>query len=723
MKSRTTLFVCLLFLTFFIISSFAFAADQKSPTEIYLDELQAQGKERVIVSFNDDAIVDTSLVDKYGGKLIRLFTTIKALVCEIPQENIELLKQEESVKNVYPDVIVRAQPGSEERDPKELRNFLRLKKGYFREIREARLTTLRQATREYLQALKAIAAERKRLVKLYNEAVRNFRNANKKNKPIYQAQIAQYAQLLKECRLKQKEAREEYKRKVEIAKSTYVTASGEWEEKVNEQMMLLYSGPAEVKWNNLEAGLNSQAAWDRYDLDGAGIKIAFLDTGVNYDLLNLQPSYLGGTDFVEDDGNPLTTDVEENHGTKVVSLAVGRGDDKVVGVAYRAGFYAVKVLDASGTGWGSDVWAGIEWASAEPHKADIISMSLGAYDEDYPLEQYPLWPYERQEFENKCNNAYNAGIILVAASGNRGYDHSSYPAAFTNVISVGGHAEDQTRYVYEENSSDGGVDIVAPGSRVYTVKPDNSTWWVWGTSFSTAHAAGLIALQLQYARQNHTDIGKKMQPNNGYLWEVMKHSAVYLPNFDPDPEPPDYTDYQGNGKIWAAETDPPPVPPYVPKDGSIDAMASEWPLSYDVVYDNYLYLEEDLYPAYYIGTSMYYDVNLTNNTDTAGNYLSDIEDLNVTATQAYYQHQSEAILPGSPICAFSTISSLTAGSLEILPDTYYLPWAMVPGLNRTALDLEFEFADDTNNRLIKVSYPYANLWCPPAAVNEGFPLE
>ncbi|MBU4478364.1 MAG: hypothetical protein KKH34_04680, partial [Candidatus Omnitrophica bacterium] len=75
------------------------------------------------------------------------------------------------------------------------------------------------------------------------------------------------------------------------------------------------------------------------------------------------------------------------------------------------------------------------------------------------------------------------------------------------------------------------------------------------------------------------------------------------------------------------------------------------------------------------------------------------------------------------ICAFSPVSSLTAGSLEILSDTYYLPWAMVPGLNRTALDLEFEFADDTNDRLIKVSYPYAGLWCPPPAINESFPVQ
>jgi hypothetical protein len=68
-------------------------------------------------------------------------------------------------------------------------------------------------------------------------------------------------------------------------------------------------------------------------------------------------------------------------------------------------------------------------------------------------------------------------------------------------------------------------------------------------------AAALIALQLQYARQNNLD------ESNSYLWQVMEDSAIDL-GLDPV--------FQGEGKIWAAETDPPPPSPH---DGAIDLMS------------------------------------------------------------------------------------------------------------------------------------------------------
>ncbi|MDP3731454.1 MAG: hypothetical protein Q8R31_00270, partial [Candidatus Omnitrophota bacterium] len=66
-------------------------------------------------------------------------------------------------------------------------------------------------------------------------------------------------------------------------------------------------------------------------------------------------------------------------------------------------------------------------------------------------------------------------------------------------------------------------------------------------------------------------------------------------------------------------------------------------------------------------------------------------------------------------------SFMAPAALLMRSDSYYLPWAMYPGLDRTILNLEFEVTSDTNNRLIKVTYPYAGIWCPPAVINEGFP--
>ena len=140
------------------------------------------------------------------------------------------------------------------------------------------------------------------------------------------------------------------------------------------------------------------------------------------------------------------------------------------------------------------------------------------------------------------------------------------------------------------------------------------------------------------------------------------------------------------------------------------------------MFDNWIYLEDGLYPAYFIGTSMYQDIALANNTNTVGQYASDIEELNVTTTQAYYQHSGEANMPGSPVKVFPT-ETVDAGTATNLKDTYYIPWGTIPGLDRTILDMEFEFIGDTNDRLIKMTYPYASLWCPPLEINEGFPIE
>ena len=687
MKGAYVPFLVILFCL--CILPIAYSQEGHSSAEAYLEELHLQGKERVIVTFKDE--INLSLVEQYDGEVIRPLKIINGLICEIPRENIELLKEEDEVENLAIDGLAKAQPGSEKRDRKDFIRFLRCKRKYFKTIRREYRSAIRDTRKEFRKALKVCRLDR--------SDGKGYRTCLK-------------------------QATKEYREKIAMARNCYGVAVGEWEEKVNEMVAMSYGGPVEVRWNNLEAGLNSQAAWDNYDLDGTGIKIAFLDTGVNYTLENLNDNYLGGYDYVGtppdyfSDDDPINQDDNEVHGTEVVSLAVGEGVDKVVGVAYNASYYVVRVLEGYDPpiGWIGDVISGIEWASTEPHKADIISMSFCFYE--------PVDPTAKIYLRNACNSAYAQGIVLVAGSGNGGDPTSGYPAAFANVISVGAHTIDQTIASF----SNGGVDVVAPGGdgdiitpedNLYTVHPDNSAWWVWGTSFATPHVSALIALQLQYARLDDRDVTGKFpfDANNGYNWEVMKHSAWPLTGETYDPV------YQGNGKIWAAETTDPEPPP-TPHDGSIDCIAGEWPLDYEFVFDNWIYLDQGLYPAYFIGTSMYQDIILTNNTDTVGQYASHIEEVKVSTTQAYYGHSGEVNMPGSPVKVFPT-ETVNAGNAANLEDTYYLPWSTIPGLNRTILDMEFEFTDDTNDRLIKVAYPYPEdgIWCPPPALNEGFPIE
>jgi hypothetical protein len=316
------------------------------------------------------------------------------------------------------------------------------------------------------------------------------------------------------------------------------------------QATLSYDGPVEIRWNNLEAGSNAKAAWDRYGLDGTGVKVAIIDTGIQHTLPDLTSNYLGGWDFVDDDDDPLPPFTTEYHGTEVATAGFGAGVSHVVGPAHQAGFYALRVFQGESPPIGllSDAIAAIEWAmdpdgdTGTDDRADIIILSFSVVDYD-PMQDL---------LEDACNAAHAAGMVLVSNSGNDGLSNSGWPASFANVISVGAHREDQTIPTW----STGGVDVVAPGADIHVVDPDGSLWSVGGTSFAVPQVSALLALQLQYARQN--DIGK----SNDHLRTVMENSAVDL-GLDPD--------YQGRGKIWAAETDPPPA---IPHDGAIDLMAA-----------------------------------------------------------------------------------------------------------------------------------------------------
>ncbi len=693
----SVVFLCL------VASSSAFADNQQSSTEAYLQELHSQGKERVIVIFKDDAVVDTSLVEKYNGTVIRAFTTSKALVCEVPQENIELLKQEEAIKDVVPDMLMQLPEGGNERDPEERARFAKFKKEYLAKIQREYRSALSAAREEYLSYIREYLSKKHKLILAYLQLLEQYRRTGKINSPIYRNLLLKYHDLLKEYYAGLREALAAYHEKIMAAKTVYGQAAGAWREEVTEMVALSYSGPVTVRWNNLEAGMNSKAAWDNYNVDGTGIKIAFIDTGINYTMENLDDHYLGGHDYIDGDDDPMPkTDGTEDHGTGVASIAVGEGVNQIVGVAYNASYYAVRISDNDITILLSNLISGIEWASTEPHKADIISMSNGTPGGGIGWEQV------KTLMENACNNAYNNGIILVAASGNDGGYYSNYPARFDNVISAGGHAEDQTlldHWIGQNHiMSNGGVDIVAPAERVYSVGADNTLWWVSGTSTAAPHVAGLLALQLQYAQQHNIDV------NNGYLWESIKHSAKDMPLI-PDPN------YEGSGKIWAAETNPPPP---VPNKGSVDLMSlSIWPFDYNFEYFNYVYLDPQGYPAYYIGTNMYQNITITNLTDIEGNTPETIENLNVTTIQKYLDTGN--IMDGAATENFTSYEPITInpGSNLVLQDSYYLPWSTIPGLDKTVLSLEFKFAG--NNRLMKITDNVASIWCPPAVLNEGFP--
>ncbi|MFE3946531.1 S8 family serine peptidase [Streptomyces sp. NPDC059118] len=171
-----------------------------------------------------------------------------------------------------------------------------------------------------------------------------------------------------------------------------------------------------------------------HHVTGSGTTVAILDSGVDYthpDLgggLGKGHKVVGGHDFVNGDEDPMD---DNGHGTHVAGIVAGKAAAKggITGVAPGAKLLAYKVMDADGAGYTSDIIAGIEAASdpANPHRADVINMSLGGPgDGTDPLGR-------------AATAAVRAGVVVVAAAGNDGPGAGtvSTPGTADGVISVG----------------------------------------------------------------------------------------------------------------------------------------------------------------------------------------------------------------------------------------------------------------------------------------------
>ena len=142
----------------------------------------------------------------------------------------------------------------------------------------------------------------------------------------------------------------------------------------------------------------------------------------------------------------------------------------------------VKVLDEYGSGWYSDVAAGIVYAA--DHGAKIINVSLGGSALSQTLCDAVAYA------------SRTTGALVVAAAGNTG-GSVLYPAACDHVLAVAAtDLEDQRPYFSNFGPQ---IDLAAPGVNIY------STWYQTGlqvsgyftktgTSMASPQVAGVAAL-------------------------------------------------------------------------------------------------------------------------------------------------------------------------------------------------------------------------------------
>ncbi|SDU61746.1 S8 family serine peptidase [Jiangella alkaliphila] len=270
-------------------------------------------------------------------------------------------------------------------------------------------------------------------------------------------------------------------------------------------------------------------------LDGAGVTVAVLDTGVDAahpdvaGQVAASQSFIPGEDVADGHG----------HGTHVASTVAGTGaasDGRFTGVAPGAQLVVGKVLSNAGSSVGSSVIAGMEWASVE-QDADIVSMSLGGTPTDGtdPLSQAVDALTEQ------------TGALFVVAAGNAGRDfYVGTPGAADAALTVGAVDRNDALAAFSSRGPRRGdyaikPEITAPGVAIGAARSagtsmpgavhiDDHYTRVSGTSMATPHVAGAAAI----LAQQHPD------------WTAQQLKAALVAGADDG----DYTVYeQGAGRL------------------------------------------------------------------------------------------------------------------------------------------------------------------------------
>ncbi len=217
-----------------------------------------------------------------------------------------------------------------------------------------------------------------------------------------------------------------------------------------------------------------------YSVGKEPVKVAVLDSGVvataDIDVskrINLIPW---------DENIELLFEDFSGHGTAIASIISGKDNgDGVTGVNPDAQIYSVKVLDEDNRASVSRIAEGIYKCIDE--NADIINMSFGTTTDSEILHQ-------------AVKAAEDAGILMVAAAGNRGESDKQveYPAAYPEVLAVGATGTDAE---LSGISSDGEeVEVLAPGENVAVLGIWDEVNLMDGTSLSTAEVTGAASVLL-----------------------------------------------------------------------------------------------------------------------------------------------------------------------------------------------------------------------------------
>jgi subtilisin family serine protease len=262
-------------------------------------------------------------------------------------------------------------------------------------------------------------------------------------------------------------------------------------------------------------------------LDGSGITVAVLDTGIDTHHADFAGRIIAQQCFCDNgDGTGCcpggdkvrsgagAAEDDHGHGTHVSGIIAGGGAIAPMGIAPKAKIISVKVMDAANSFRAfTQIYRGLQWILDEHPEVDVINMSLGSFtlfssaacgDAAISFGMAPVIAKLRAR-----------GTLITASSGNSAsLIGTTLPACMVPVIAVGATFDANQSYTNGicaapnakrdevtcfTNSTDS-IDIVAPGAMIVS-SMRNGTFANWsGTSMAAPHVAGAIALMRQQSR-------------------------------------------------------------------------------------------------------------------------------------------------------------------------------------------------------------------------------
>ncbi len=227
-----------------------------------------------------------------------------------------------------------------------------------------------------------------------------------------------------------------------------------------------------------------------------------------------------------------------DHGTHVAGIAAGFDAGGGSGVARDADIMAVQVFtrfdDPADCGsnpvpcalsWSSDQLAGLErvYALRSTHTFASVNVSIGG-------GQY-FATCDTDSRKAAIDNLLGAGIATVISSGNSGFEDSTgRPGCISTAVTVASSTKADARSAFSNTAP--WVDLIAPGSDIYSSVPGGGFSFKNGTSMAAPHVAGAFAvIREAYPSASVASILSALQ-NTGPLIQVRSGPDEFLPRID-----------------------------------------------------------------------------------------------------------------------------------------------------------------------------------------------